>query len=52
MDRINQLHSSDNSFEIQDRKPYSPPEIVYEFELEVHVGSPFNGPDPLNIPEE
>jgi hypothetical protein len=35
-----------------DRKPYSPPEIVHELELETRAGSPLGLPDPLDLPGE
>jgi hypothetical protein len=32
-----------------DRKPYSPPEIIHELELETRAGSPLGLPDPLDL---
>jgi len=52
MDKINELYNTEGIFEEEARKPYSPPEIVIELELEVRVGSPFSGPDPLNMPDD
>jgi hypothetical protein len=36
----------------KDRKPYTPPEIVHELELETRAGSPLGLPDPLDLPGE
>lgn len=33
----------------QERKPYEPPAIVYETELEVRAGTPVGIPDPLDL---
>lgn len=35
--------------QMQERKPYEEPAVVYESELEVRAGSPVGIPDPLDI---
>ena len=37
---------------ITERKPYPPPEIVHELELETRAGSPLGLPDPLDLTGE
>lgn len=36
----------------QERKPYEPPAVVYETELEVRAGSPLGMPDPWLDPSD
>lgn len=39
----------DTMEQMQERKPYEEPAVVYESELEVRAGSPVGIPDPLDI---
>jgi hypothetical protein len=34
------------------RRPYEPPQVVYEAQLEVRAGSPLGIPDPLDLTGE
>jgi hypothetical protein len=43
------VETNPNQAKLETRKPYSKPQIIYEFELETRAGSPLPFVDPLDI---